>query len=88
MEMKLKDKVGALDNCVGSIDGKVLEIDRPDDATLQRVVYNGHKRKHALKQYKLPMACSTMCMAPWREDSATGRCTNGKVSTCSWRTSY
>ena len=42
-------KVGALENCIGYIDGTVLEIARPDDAGLQNVVYNGHKHKHALK---------------------------------------
>lgn len=48
MEMKVKDKVSALDNCVGIIDGTVIEIARPDDVELQRMVYNGEKRKNAL----------------------------------------
>lgn len=46
---KVEEKVGALNNCIGFIDGTVLEIARPDDDALQNVCYNGHKRKHALK---------------------------------------
>lgn len=37
----------ALDNCIGFIDGTVRQICRPGE--LQRIVYNGHKRVHALK---------------------------------------
>ena len=37
----------ALDNCFGFIDGTVLAISRPGKG--QRLVYNGHKRVHALK---------------------------------------
>ena len=37
----------ALDNCFGFIDGTVRPICRPGEH--QRVVYNGHKRVHALK---------------------------------------
>ena len=40
-------KGAALDNCFGFIDGTVRPICRPGE--LQRVVYNGHKRVHALK---------------------------------------
>ena len=40
-------KGGALDNCWGFIDGTVRPICRPKRN--QRVVYNGHKRVHALK---------------------------------------
>ena len=40
-------KGGALDNCFGFIDGTVRPISRPGEH--QRVVYNGHKRVHALK---------------------------------------
>ena len=40
-------KGAALDNCFGFIDGTVCPICRPGE--LQRVVYNGHKRVHALK---------------------------------------
>lgn len=36
-----------LDNCWGFVDGTVRPICRPNN--LQRVVYNGHKRVHALK---------------------------------------
>ena len=41
------DEGAALDNCIGFIDGTVRPICRPGE--LQRVVYNGHKRVHALK---------------------------------------
>ena len=37
----------ALDNCYGFIDGTVRPIGRPQDN--QRVVYNSHKRLHAIK---------------------------------------
>ena len=40
------DKGAALDNCIGFIDGTVRPICRPGE--LQRVVYNGLKRVHAL----------------------------------------
>ena len=41
------EKRAALDNCYGFIDGTVRPIYRPQDN--QRVVYNGHKRVHAIK---------------------------------------
>ena len=41
------EKGAALDNCYGFIDGTVRQICRPQDN--QRVVYNGHKRVHAIK---------------------------------------
>ena len=41
------DKGAALDNCIGIIDGTARPICRPGE--FQRVVYNGHKRVHALK---------------------------------------
>ena len=40
-------KGGALDNCFGFIDGTVRPICRP--SKLQRTMYNGHKRVHAMK---------------------------------------
>ena len=40
-------KGATLDNCFGFIDGTVRPISRP--MSNQRVVYNGHKRVHALK---------------------------------------
>ena len=43
----IHNKGAALDNCIGFIDGTVRPICRPGE--LQRVVYNGHKRVHALK---------------------------------------
>lgn len=36
-----------LPNCFGFVDGTVRPISRPDEN--QRLVYNGHKRVHALK---------------------------------------
>ena len=36
-----------LQNCFGFVDGTVRPIARPDNN--QRIVYNGHKRVHALK---------------------------------------
>lgn len=42
-------KSKTLDTCIGFIDGTVLGIARPKGNLAQRVVYNGHKRKHALK---------------------------------------
>ena len=43
----IHQKGAALDNCLGFIDGTVSPICRPKQN--QRVVYNGHKRVHALK---------------------------------------
>lgn len=43
------EKAKAMSNCVGFIDGTVLAIARPKGNRLQNVVYNGHKRRHALK---------------------------------------
>ena len=40
-------KGAALENCFGFIDGTVRPIARPGKD--QRVLYNGHKRVHALK---------------------------------------
>ena len=38
-----------LDTCIGFIDVTVLGISRSKGHLAQRVVYNGHKRKHAMK---------------------------------------
>jgi len=43
----ISDKGAALDNCFGFVDGTVRSISRPGE--MQRIVYNGHKRVHALK---------------------------------------
>jgi len=43
----IQDKGGALDHCFGFIDGTVRPICRPGEN--QRIVYNGHKRVHAIK---------------------------------------
>ena len=42
-------KRNALSNCVAFIDGTVIGVSRPGDSGYQHVLYNGHKRKHALK---------------------------------------
>ena len=42
-----------LDNCLGFIDGTVRPICRPKQD--QRMVYNGHKRIHALKFQSLAL---------------------------------
>ena len=42
-----------LDNCFGFVDGTVRPISRPDER--QRIVYNGHKRVHALKFQSLSL---------------------------------
>lgn len=41
------DKGAALNNCFGFVDGTVRPICKPGEN--QRLVYNGHKRVHALK---------------------------------------
>lgn len=43
----ISDKGSPLNNCFGFIDGTVRPITRPGKH--QRIVYNGHKRVHALK---------------------------------------
>jgi len=43
------NKCGALEVCVGLIDGTVIQIARPKGYKRQKVCYNGHKRSHALK---------------------------------------
>ena len=40
-------KGAALDNCFGFVDGTVWPISRPE--CNQKIVYNGHKRVHAIK---------------------------------------
>ena len=46
-------KGAAIDNCFGFIDGTVRPIARPGE--YQRIVYNGHKRVHALKFQSLAL---------------------------------
>ena len=49
-EDKVFEKSQGLDNCVAFIDGKVIVVSLPGGQMIdQLVVYNGHKRKHALK---------------------------------------
>ena len=43
----ISNKGAALDHCIGFIDGTVRPICRPGEK--QRIVYNGHKRVHAIK---------------------------------------
>ena len=47
MQMLFKKKGAALNNCWGFVDDTVRPICLPQE--YQRVVYNGHKRVHALK---------------------------------------
>ena len=44
---EVAEKGAALDNCWGFVDGTVRPICRPQDN--HRVVYNGHKRVHAIE---------------------------------------
>ena len=43
----IKQKGAVLENCFGFIDGTVRQICHPDE--MQRMVYNGHERVHAIK---------------------------------------
>ena len=43
----ITEKGEALDNYFGFVDGTVRPVSKPGD--MQRIVYNGHKRVHALK---------------------------------------
>ena len=43
----IQERGAALENCFGFIDGTVRPISRPNEN--QRLLYNGHKRVHALK---------------------------------------
>ena len=43
----IRTKGASLNNCFGFIDGTVRPISRP--GRNQRIVYNGHRRVHALK---------------------------------------
>lgn len=45
----VEENSNCLDNVVGFIDGTVIGVSRPKINEQQRVLYNGHKRKHALK---------------------------------------
>lgn len=47
--LAVQGRTGALNNCIGFIDGTNLKIARPKGNGLQNVVYNGHKRTHTLK---------------------------------------
>lgn len=45
----LQDKPNTIYDCIGFIGGTNIQIARPSDESLQNVLYNGHKRFHALK---------------------------------------
>lgn len=45
----VQEKAATSSDCIGFIDGTVIGIARPKGSMQQRVVYNGHKRKHTLK---------------------------------------
>lgn len=49
----ITERGSALNNCFGFIDGTVRPISKPDKH--QRIVYNGHKRVHALKFQSLAL---------------------------------
>ena len=49
----ISQKGSPLQNCFGFVDGTVRPIARPDNN--QRIVYNGHKRVHALKFQSLAL---------------------------------
>ena len=52
-ENAIHEKGPALDNCFGFVDGTVRRICHPGE--MQRLVYNGHKRVHALKFQSLSL---------------------------------
>jgi hypothetical protein len=58
----IHNKGAALQNCFGFIDGTVRPISRPREN--QRVVYNGHKRVHALQFQSVvnPNGLIAICM--------------------------
>lgn len=49
----MHQKGAALDNCFGFVDGTVKAICRPGQ--MQKTVYNGYKRVHALKYQSLAL---------------------------------
>ena len=55
-------KEAALNNCWGFIDGTVRPISRPGEH--QRVMYNGHKRVHAIKEKHTMLGCY-VCLGCW-----------------------
>lgn len=63
------EKEECLDDCIGFLDGKVLNVEGHCSNATQIVVYNGHKRKHTLKFQALtgPDVISTMFWDVWKE---------------------
>lgn len=45
----IQDSSRAPNKFIGFIDGTVIGVSRPGKYVAQKVAYNGHKRKHALK---------------------------------------
>ena len=71
---KVARKVGALKNCIGYIDGTVLEIAPPHDGGLQNVVKMGISANMRLsfKLLQLQMECSIMYMVLLKVDVTIG----------------
>ena len=70
----ISGKGAPLDNCFGFVDGTVRPISRPGEH--QRIVYNGHKRVHALKfqSLSLPNGLIGNLYGPVGEFFLIGRC--------------
>ena len=51
--LAISQQEAPLDNCFGFLDGTVRPVSKPGDH--QRLVYNGHKRVHALKFQSLEL---------------------------------
>lgn len=49
MAKAVKYKCQVLKNCNGFINGTVIDVARPGDYEEQESLYNGHKKKHAIK---------------------------------------
>ena len=47
----IHEKGAALENCWGFVDGTVAQVCRP--GLMQRILYNGHKRVHAIKYHSV-----------------------------------
>ena len=79
----IHQKGAALDICWGFIDGTVRPISRPKEC--QRVVYNGHKRVHAIKFQSVvtPSGMIANLYGP-----VEGRLHDSGTSWTSWRHSF
>ena len=67
-------KGAALDNCWGFIDGTVRPVARPGEH--QRVLFNGHKRVHAIKFKSVvaPNGLIVNLLGLWKEGDMTVEC--------------